>query len=185
MIGSDGRYYLSPLRRRMTYHVELVQSEPRPLAVVEAQATRATLHLTIPKCLEAVYAFLRTASVHQNGQNVVLYLDDESNLEVGVEVSGHFEDVEPVVWSSVPQGWAAKTTHTGRYEDLPMAHAAVRSWCARNGRPLAGPNWEVYGDWEDDRDKLVTVVYYLLQAPSRAVRKSHHDEDSSGQSSAA
>ena len=169
----------------MNYQVDLVPTEPRPLAVVEAVATPETLQLVIPKCLDAVYEFLKTAAVHQDGQNVVLYLDDASNMEVGVEVSGHFEDVGPVVWSSIPQGWAARTTHVGRYQDLPKAHAAVRSWCTENGRALAGAHWEIYEDWEDDPVNLRTEVFHLLQAPERGIRKGRHEWDSSVQSSTA
>jgi hypothetical protein len=28
---------------------------------------------------------------------------------------------------------------------------------------LAGVDWEVYGDWNDDEAKLETHVYYLLR----------------------
>jgi hypothetical protein len=33
---------------------------------------------------------------------------------------------------------------------------------AASGRALAGPRWEVYGDWRDDPAELETEVYYLL-----------------------
>jgi len=31
------------------------------------------------------------------------------------------------------------------------------------GRQLAGPRFEVYGDWRDDPAQLETEVYYLLR----------------------
>ena len=40
---------------------------------------------------------------------------------------------------------------------------AVREWCAEQGHTLAGPNWEVYGDWTDNPAELRTDVFYLLR----------------------
>ncbi len=33
----------------------------------------------------------------------------------------------------------------------------------RRGLELAGPRWEIYGDWREDPADLETEVYYLLQ----------------------
>src|SRR5262245_59498011 len=46
------------------------------------------------------------------------------------------------------------TTKTGK----PKYHFSMES----NGA-LAGPNWEIYGDWTDNPDELRTEVFYLLQ----------------------
>jgi effector-binding domain-containing protein len=42
------------------------------------------------------------------------------------------------------------------------AHAAIHQWVRENGRKLAGPSWEVYGDWSDDPAKLRTDIFCLL-----------------------
>ena len=55
------------------------------------------------------------------------------------------------------------TVHRGRYEELRRAHDTVMQWCAAEGRRLAGPRWEVYGDWREDPAELETGVYYLLR----------------------
>jgi effector-binding domain-containing protein len=51
---------------------------------------------------------------------------------------------------------------------LHEAHNAIRRWCASNGHTLSGPNWEVYGHWQDawniHPSQLRTDVYYLLAA---------------------
>ena len=40
------------------------------------------------------------------------------------------------------------------------------------GRALAGPNWEIYGhwqeDWNEDPAKIRTEVFYLLEGEGRA-----------------
>jgi effector-binding domain-containing protein len=55
------------------------------------------------------------------------------------------------------------TVHRGAYEGLGRAHEKVVKWCAAGGRKLAGPRWEIYGDWRDNPAELETEVYYLLQ----------------------
>jgi hypothetical protein len=43
------------------------------------------------------------------------------------------------------------------------AHAALRAWCAANGRTIGAYSLEVYGDWSDDPAKLETTIQYLLR----------------------
>ncbi len=73
-----------------------------------------------------------------------------------------------MVGSATPAGPVATTTHFGPYGRLHEAHDAIRRWCAGNGHTLAGPNWEVYGHWQDawnsDPGQIRTDVYYLLAA---------------------
>ena len=77
---------------------------------------------------------------------------------------GHGE----VIGSATPSGPVAATTHYGPYGLLHKAQEAIRQWCMDHGHVLAGPNWEIYGHWQDewDRDpsKITTDVFYLLQA---------------------
>jgi len=147
----------------MTYQIELVSVRPTVLAAVRKRTTFEALGATIIKSLDEVYAFLRTAPVKQKGLNVVVYFDDVINIEAGVQVSSEFEPTGTVICSATPAGTAARTIHYGPYSALGEAHEAIRAWCAKNGKTLAGPNWEVYGHWNDDPRKLRTDVYYLLK----------------------
>ena len=97
-----------------------------------------------------------------------MYLDGEINLEVGVEVTQAFTGNDQVVCSSTPAGLVATTAHFGPYHRLGDAHDAICKGCKENGHALAGPNWEIYGHWEDDPAKLRTDVFYLLQAEGEA-----------------
>ncbi len=74
-----------------------------------------------------------------------------------------FEGDGTVSCSETPGGTVATTAHMGPYSEIPGAHGAVRQWCKDNGRKIAGPNWEVYGDWSDDPSQLRTDIYYLLE----------------------
>ena len=50
----------------------------------------------------------------------------------------------------------------GPYTRLADAHKAIREWCGGNGVEIAGPRWEIYGDWSDNPEGLRTDVYHLL-----------------------
>jgi effector-binding domain-containing protein len=52
--------------------------------------------------------------------------------------------------------------HRGSYEHLAAAHDAVHRWCADNGHTVAGPRWEIYGDWREDEAELETEVVWQL-----------------------
>jgi len=112
--------------------------------------------------LDEVYACLRRHNSAKQGCNVMLYLDDVAHVEVGVELIAPCVLDDPVVRSALPAGDVAMTVHQGPYQDLGVAHDRVKRWCTDNGRALAGPRWEIYGDWRENPADLETEVYYLL-----------------------
>ena len=138
---------------------------PAVLAAVRAQASAHDLGKVIVESLDVVYAHLRSVHVQHLGRNVVMYLSDALEVEIGVEVAGEFFPGGPIIRTSTPGGLAASTTHYGPYSTLSGAHTAVRRWCA-DRRRNTGIAWEVYGDWNDDPSHLRTDVFYqLLPAP--------------------
>lgn len=156
----------------MPYGVEVREVASQPLAVVRDRATIQELGSKIGQLFPKVYAFLKDSTVQQSGHNVVVYWDGEGTellftaegvpIEVGVQVATAFAGEGAVVCSASPAGTVATTVHMGPYSQLYEAHQAVRDWCKAHNRRLAGPNWEVYGDWSDDPARLRTDVYYLL-----------------------
>jgi effector-binding domain-containing protein len=134
----------------------------RPTAVVRRSTTWHEFPTLWRVLLDEVYAFLESSDVRQSGHNIMLYEDNVPNVEIGVEVAGPFASTGPVVPSALPAGEAAMTVHRGAYAGLGSAHQAVWEWCAANGRKMAGPRWEIYGDWHEDPTQLETEVYYLL-----------------------
>lgn len=157
----------------MDRKVEITKVAECLLAAISDNATSSNLREKIVPLFDQVYAFLRRSDVEQTGHNVVLYWDEEDKqllftegglrIEAGVQISERFEGDGTVSCGATPAGTVATTSHMGPYDALPDAHAAVRQWCKDNGRQMAGPNWEVYGDWSDDPRQLRTDVYYLLE----------------------
>jgi effector-binding domain-containing protein len=149
----------------MTYRIEKRVEPERHTAVAKGKASFEELKTEIQRLIDLVYDSIKDIDVGQTGQNIVLYGEhlDEMEIEVGVEVPAPIQSQGPVVASSLPAGTVAKTTHVGPYSDVHKAHLAIKEWSDENGRHLAGPNWEIYGDWNDDESKLETDVYYLLR----------------------
>jgi effector-binding domain-containing protein len=150
----------------MEYEVRLEQQRKQPLVVVRRQAKVAELPRVVPEACGAVWNAVGVQKIEGAGRHVALYLDDVINLQVGVEVPKPFAGEGEVFGSELPAGKVATTTHYGAYQQLYKAHDAVREWCKKNGRKITGPNWEIYGHWEEewnkDPTKIRTDVFYLV-----------------------
>ena len=146
----------------MTYHVELTTSAESPTAVVAATTTWERFPSLWKEMLDQVWAFLRSSDLRTDGHNIMLYKDDVPNVEVGVQVTRSFKPIGQVVPSRLPAGRVACTLHRGPYDRLDEPHRAIREWCVARSLALAGPRWEIYGDWREDPAQLETEVCYLL-----------------------
>ena len=145
--------------------VQLLQLESVPLAVIRRQVSSSELSRVVPECCGLVWNAVR-AQEAKVGRNVAVYWDGKIRLEVGVELAGPFAEDGEVVRSATPAGAVASATHFGPYGGLGVAHDAVRRWCKANNHRLAGPNWEIYGHWQNewntDPSRIRTDVYYLV-----------------------
>jgi effector-binding domain-containing protein len=103
------------------------------------------------------------------GRNVAVYWDGTIRLEAGVEALGPFVERDEVVRSATPGGLVAAVTFPGPYAGLGAAHTAIRDWAKDNNRHLEGPNWEIYGHWQEswntDPSQIRTDVCYRLAGP--------------------
>ncbi|BBO32371.1 GyrI-like domain-containing protein [Lacipirellula parvula] len=150
----------------MKHEVRLEASTGSSVAVVHRQATRPQLGAVVQAACGVVWNTLRAAQVAGVGRHVAIYWDDTIRLDVGAEVAEPFAGAGEVVGATLPRGMTAAATHVGPYDQLGGAHQAIQAWCSANGRPLAGPSWEIYGHWQNewnaDPTLIRTDVYYLL-----------------------
>ena len=152
----------------MEYKIEIAEVSEQLIAAARQRTNFRNVSLEIRQLLEAPWALIRTRrDLRSGGHNVAMYWDAKGggSVEVGVQIVKPFEDTPTVVCSAIPGGRAATTAHYGEYSKLGPAHEAVMSWCKQHGEPLAGPFWEIYGDWSDDPTTLRTDVFYLLAQP--------------------
>lgn len=154
------------------YEITIAQVPMGLIAAVRGRANTENIGTTIRQLYDQLYAFVRKSRL-QTGQNVVLYgnlanrnllsTPEGIPIEAGVQVSAPFASDGNVICSATPEGAVATCTHQGEYEKLAAAHKAIMQWCRENGHELAGPAWEIYGDWADDPAQRRTDVFYLLK----------------------
>ncbi|HEY7390536.1 MAG TPA: GyrI-like domain-containing protein [Bryobacteraceae bacterium] len=71
-------------------------------------------------------------------------------LQTGMRVTAHNRDWAAseregeVLVETLPGGPAAVTIHSGPYDQLPAAYAALEEWIAANGLHPTGAPWEAY-----------------------------------------
>jgi effector-binding domain-containing protein len=151
----------------MQYEVRLEQFGGVPTAVVRRRASSHELSRVVPDACGLVWKVIRARQVKGAGRHVALYLDDQINLEVGVELDAPFAGDGEVIGSALPAGTVASAVHFGPYGQLHAAHRAIRDWCVKQGYSLAGPCWEIYGHWDDawnrDPSRIRTDVCYLVK----------------------
>src|SRR4051794_9850817 len=134
----------------------------RPTAVVAETTTWQRFPVLWPQLSGEVWGCLNAAGIRGGCPNVMLYLDDRPRVEVGVLLDQPCPLTGRVQRSALPGGQVAKVVHTGPYSALGEAHRAVLDWCARHGRTVVGPRWEVYGPHSDDASQQTVEVTYLL-----------------------
>ncbi len=128
--------------------VRLESQSAGSLAVVRRRVAASELSRVVPECCGRVWKVLRAQNV-QAGRNVAVYWDGTIRLEAGVEALAPFVERDEVVRSATPEGLVAAVTFFGPYGGLGAAHAAIREWARDNDRRLEGPNWELYGHWQE------------------------------------
>jgi effector-binding domain-containing protein len=149
------------------YSVSVQTFAPRPIAAVRARLLANQIPVSFKPHLDQVYA-ARATGIELDGQNIFVYRsvrgsDGVVDAEFGVGAKAPFTPVGSVVYTQVPAGEVATTTHWGDYAKLRGAHDAVVSWCRANGRTLAGTSWEIYGHWTGNPADQRTDVFYLLE----------------------
>jgi effector-binding domain-containing protein len=146
----------------MTYDVRVEPAASIPLAVIRRRASQRELSTVVPALCGEVWKFVKAHNVERPGRHVAIYFDSAINLEVGVEVGGPFTASDAVVASATPAGTIATVRHISDYSKLGAAHDAIRAFCKQRGLKCAGPNWEIYGHWNDDPRLVTTDVFYLI-----------------------
>ena len=151
----------------MTHEVSIERTAECPTAVVKANTTWREFPTLWSTLLDQVWTFLRARpELRTDGHNVMLYRPGVSGVEVaveiGVQVTGSFTAAGNVVPSTLPAGEAATTVHTGSPAGIGAAHAAVRAWCAAQGRQITGVSWEIYGDPDPRTGHFDVAVYWQL-----------------------
>jgi len=140
-------------RKSMGYSVSKKELIRQPILVVRRRVRRSDIAATIGKELPKVFLHAQQQGVAIAGYPITRYLETSIalvTLETGMRVAAHggARDLSSgggdVLAEELPGGPAAVTIHSGPYDQLQVAYAAVEEWIAANGFQTAGPPWEAY-----------------------------------------
>lgn len=144
---------------------------PMPLAAMRRQVTAKTLS-TVTMSLP-VWTTIRDRGLKSLDTTVVIYHDscermlishpDGVAIDYGVVLSEPFEGDRVIQCVMTPGGRVAHARHQGGYQMLPVIHTDIRAWCIDKGHQITGQNWEHYAVWNEDPERCITDVYYLLR----------------------
>lgn len=145
--------------------ITIVTVEEQHLLAARTSVTFADVPGKLLPLMDRVGASAQEHEIEGAGRNVWYYRDvsgGQMEVDVGVHVPAATEAADGLVRSSTPAGRCAHAMLVGDYSEIPKVHQAIHRWCAEQDLVLAGPCWEVYGDWHDDPAKRRTDMYHLL-----------------------
>ncbi len=145
--------------------ISIVTVEEQPLLAARTSVTFAEVPGKLLPLMDQVGAFVQEHGIDGAGQNVWFYRDlsgGRMKVDVGLQVPAATEAAGGFVRSATPAGRCAHATFYGDYAGTPGVHQAIHQWCAEQNLVLAGPCWEIYGDWHDDPARRRTDMYHLL-----------------------
>ena len=141
------------LRRSMEYSVSRKELTTQPVLVVRRRVRRAEIAATIAAELPKVFLHAQQRGIAIAGYPITRHLETSVSLvtlETGMRVTAHggewptSEGEGNVLAETLPGGPAAVTIHSGPYDQLEAAYAALEEWIVANGFHPAGAPWEAY-----------------------------------------
>lgn len=158
-----------PQEHDMAYAIAKKEIPPQPVVVVRRRIKPSEVANTLAEALGQVVQSAQKNGLVLAGQPFTRYLEWGPGIwtiEAGMPVTAHASATSSeaeVHADTLPGGWAAITTHSGPYERLNEAHAAVQEWIEDEKLTPAGAPWEVYttdpADYPDPKDWKTEVVW--------------------------
>jgi AraC family transcriptional regulator len=157
----------------MTYSVTRKDIAPQPVLVMRRRVKRSDIAATIGEVLPHVFAHAQHHGIALAGLPFTRYIEMGPGLitmEPGMRIaSGDGRTSKSggagVVADTLPGGPVATTTHTGPYEGLPDAYAAIQEWIEEQGFVASGSPWECYitdpSEQPDPKDWKTEVLWPL------------------------
>ena len=148
----------------MAYEVELVERTREDTAVVCGRVPHGEVGPFIGAALGEVMSAVGAVPIVGPPFCRMDMTGDEFDLEVGFPVAEPIEPSGRVVPSTLPGGDVATVLHTGPYDEVPPAYAAIGAWIAEHGYVSAGAPWEAYLDGPDVAEPR-TIVSWPCRRP--------------------
>lgn len=161
-------------KNEMAYSITKKEIPPQPVLVVRRRVKPSEIANALAEVLGHVFIHAQQNGIALAGQPLTRYIEWGPGLwtiEAGMPVTANVDEPPregDVRAEALPGGFVATTTHTGPYEMLNEAHAAVQQWIEAEGLTTAGAPWEVYttdpADYPDPRD-WKTEIFWPVALP--------------------
>jgi AraC-like DNA-binding protein/effector-binding domain-containing protein len=174
-VGPCLRLLRIPQNRRseaneMAYSIMKKEIAPQPVFVVRRRVKPSEIATVLGEVLGHVFLHAQRNGMAFAGQPLTRYIEWGPGLwtiEAGMPVTAHTGagSEGDVRADTLPGGFVATTTHTGPYDKLSDAHAAVQQWIEAEGLTAAGAPWECYvtdpADYPDPKDWKTDIFWPL------------------------
>ncbi len=155
----------------MTYTIVKKEIASQPVLIVRRRVKPSEIAAVLGDVLGRVFRFAQQNGVALAGQPFTRYLEWGPALitiEAGLPVAGAPALTEAeILADALPGGFVATTVHTGPYDRLHDAHAAVQQWIEEQGLTASGAPWETYvtdpADYPDPQDWKTEVCWPLAR----------------------
>lgn len=155
-------------RNEMSYSVTKKELTPQPVLVVRRTVKRSEIAATIGEVLSRVFLHAQQNGIAFAGYPLTRYIEVGPGLltiEPGMPIAAPGASSGDILAETLPGGPVATTMHTGPYEKLPEAYAAIEQWMQAQGLKGTGVPWESYvtdpGDYPDPKDWKTEVFWPL------------------------
>lgn len=135
---------------------------------VEASVSYDAIVETLQQKTEEIRNYLQMRRIMPTGPPFARYVDwreDGCVLQIGLPVPMEMDEFGEIKCGEIGDCEVAFAIHTGPYEDLCVAHQAIRDWIDAGGQEVGGPPWEVYMAWpatHPDPSDWKTELYWPL-----------------------
>jgi AraC family transcriptional regulator len=159
-------------RKIMTYSIVKREIPPQPVLIVRRRVKPSEIAATLAEVIGRVFQHAQRTGAAFAGPPLTRYLEWGPGLitiEAGMPLAAPVASDGDIQADTLPGGLVATTTHTGPYEKLTEAHAAIQVWIEEQGLRSAGAPWESYvtdpADYPDPAD-WKTEIFWPIQPGS-------------------
>ncbi len=169
-----GFYHLdarTPSQRNLMRHTVVRKDlAPQPVLLVRRRIKRTAVAATIGEALGHIFQYAQQHGIALDGHPLTRYSEPGLGLitiEPGMRIANAHHNVQArediVVEATLPGGPVASTIHTGPYDTLGEAYAAVEEWIESHHLESAGAPWEYYitdpAEFPDPKDWRTEVFW--------------------------
>jgi effector-binding domain-containing protein len=166
-----GLFHISENRRsqenEMSYSIIRKELAPQPVLIVRRRVKRSDIAATIGEALPHIFVHAQQNGIALAGLPFTRYVEmgpGMITMEPGMRVSSPNPSGQgEIIADTLPGGPAVTTVHSGPYDKLTDAYAAIEQWMEVEGLVPAGAPWECYlndpSDYPDPKDWKTEVFW--------------------------